>query len=89
MEGLRVGVKVKQYLRRRKRRIPSRLHKTKRADLAPVFSNANIHYEVSVRARTIAAGEIGMIHDSVRQPGLHGNRFVGMEPQDMVCPAHA
>ncbi len=61
---------IKQYLGRRKRRILARLDKTKFEGAGPVFSAANIHYEVAKRTHGIACGGIGMIQDMVRRLGL-------------------
>lgn len=62
--------KVQQHHAKCKRRIESRLDKTKFKDASPVLSGANIHYEVSLRTRAIAAGGIGMIHHMVGRLGL-------------------
>ena len=70
MEGFRVNTKLQQHLRRCKQRIERRLDKTKFEDSSPVFSGANIHYEVSSRTRAIACGGIGMIHEMVSRLGL-------------------
>jgi len=70
MEGFRVNTKLQQHLRRCKQRIERRLDKTKFEDPNPVFSGANIHYEVSSRTRAITCGGIGMIHEMVSRLGL-------------------
>ena len=63
--------KIRQQLNRRKRRIERRLDK---ADLhgcdRPMFTAANIHYEISEKARGIAHGGIGALHTLARQLGL-------------------
>ena len=65
-----MNTKLQQHLRRCKQRIERRLDKTKFEDSSPVFSGANIHYEVSSRTRAIACGGIGMIHEMVSRLGL-------------------
>jgi len=75
-----VIVNIQQHDAKCKRRIKSRLDKTKFEDSSPVLSGANIHYEVSERTRAIAAGGIGMIHKMVGRLGLDGtiNRSVNL-----------
>ena len=65
-----MNTKLQQHLRRCKQRIERRLDKTKFEDSSPVFSGANIHYEVSSRTCAIACGGIGMIHEMVSRLGL-------------------
>lgn len=63
--------KDRQILRNRKRRIDRRLLPRMWPDQPrPMFSAANIHYEVSGRARGVCAGGIGAIHFLARRVGL-------------------
>lgn len=60
-----------QKLARRKRRILKRLaNRTTPKSSGPVFSAANIHFEVADRAIGLGCGGIGVIHQIARQTGL-------------------
>jgi hypothetical protein len=66
-----VNAKIHQQLRNRKSRIQRRLDKKKLAnDDRPVFTAANIHYEISDRILGLAHGGIGAIHLLARRIGL-------------------
>ena len=63
--------KIRQQLARRKRRLDRRLDKTKFGNLGgPMFTAANIHYEISDRIHGFCHGGIGAMHAMVRQLGL-------------------
>jgi Transposase DDE domain group 1 len=66
-----VNSKIRQQLANRKRRIARRLDKTKlgRVD-QPMFTAANIHYEIAERAHGLAHGGIGAVHALARRLGL-------------------
>jgi hypothetical protein len=66
-----VNPKIRQQLAHRKRRITRRLDKTN-VDGAerPMFTAANIHYEIAERGRGLAHGGIGAIHGLARRLGL-------------------
>jgi hypothetical protein len=66
-----VKTKIRRQLAQRKRRIQRRLDKTNLQGCErPLFTAANIHYEISDRNRGIAHGGIGAIHTLARQLGL-------------------
>jgi Transposase DDE domain group 1 len=66
-----VKPRIRQQLRRRKRRIERRLDKTdNRGGHRPMFTAADIHYDIAERARGIASGGVGAIHALARQVGL-------------------
>jgi hypothetical protein len=66
-----VKAKIRQQLRHRKRRIQRRLDKTNLDGChQPMFTAADIHYEIAERARGISSGGIGAIHALARQVGL-------------------
>ena len=64
--------KIRQKLRRQKRRISTRLDRARRrADRGrPVFRQSTCDYEVAERTRAIACGGIGAVHDLVLGSGL-------------------
>ena len=63
--------KRKKKLLKHKKRIESRLDKTKLPDSEkPMFSASNIHYDLSDKVRALDAGGIGSIHMMVRSIGL-------------------
>jgi hypothetical protein len=66
-----VNPTIRQQLAHRKRRIARRLDKTN-VDGAerPLFTAANIHYEIAERGRGLAHGGIGAIHALARRLGL-------------------
>jgi Transposase DDE domain group 1 len=66
-----VKTKIRQQLAQRKRRIERRLdkHNVKGCE-QPMFTAANIHYEISDKGRGIAHGGIGAIHALARRIGL-------------------
>jgi len=66
-----VKTKIRQQLARRKRRIERRIDKNNIPDGdRPMFTAANIHYEINDRERGIAHGGIGAIHTLTRRLGL-------------------
>ena len=66
-----MNARIRQQLRRRQRRIERRLDKTDRCDChRPIFTAADLHYEIADRVRGIASGGIGAIHAMARQVGL-------------------
>jgi hypothetical protein len=66
-----VNAKIRQQLRRRKRRIERRLDKQNLHGCArPMLTARNIHYEISDKGRGIAHGGIGALHALARQLGL-------------------
>jgi Transposase DDE domain group 1 len=66
-----VKVKIRRQLNRRKRRIERRLNKFNLQGCErPMFTAANIHYEISERDRGIAHGGIGAIHALANRLGL-------------------
>jgi hypothetical protein len=66
-----VKSKIRQQLRRRKRRIERRLDKTNLSGChQPMFTATDIHYEIADRSRGLAAGGIGAMHVLARQVGL-------------------
>jgi hypothetical protein len=66
-----VKTKIRQQLRRRKRRIERRLDKFDLHGFEhPMLTATNIHYEISDRDRGIAHGGIGALHALARQLGL-------------------
>ena len=66
-----MNAKIRQQLKRYKRRIQRRLDKTKLGDCSqPLFTASNIDYEIGERNRGIAHGGIGAIHTLARQIGL-------------------
>lgn len=66
-EGFRVNTKVRRQLENRKRRIRSRIDKTKMPPECPVLSASNVHYEIADRTRAISCGGIGVIHKMVKK----------------------
>jgi Transposase DDE domain group 1 len=66
-----VNAKIRHQLDRRKRRLARRLDPT---DLCgadrPMFTAANIHYEIAARSRGLAHGGIGALHLLARRLGL-------------------
>ena len=70
-EGFRVKTKIQRQLRTAKQRIFRRLDKSKLGDCSrPVFTAANIHYEIAQRTRGIAYGGLGAMVLLVRRLGL-------------------
>jgi hypothetical protein len=66
-----VNAKIRRQLDKRKRRIERRLDKENTAGSEqPMFTAANIHYEISERDHGIACGGIGAIHKLARRLGL-------------------
>ena len=66
-----MNAKIHQQLRNRKSRIQRRLDKKNLGDCErPVFTAANIHYEISDRVLGFAHGGIGAIHLLARRIGL-------------------
>jgi hypothetical protein len=66
-----VNAKIHQQLANRKSRIERRLDKKRLGDLDhPMFTAANIHYEIADRTRGLAHGGIGAIHLLARRIGL-------------------
>jgi DDE family transposase len=66
-----VNTKIRRQLKQRKRRIARRLDKGNvQGCEQPMFTAANIHFEISDRDRGIAHGGIGAIHGLVRRLGL-------------------
>jgi DDE family transposase len=66
-----VKTKIRRQLDQRKRRIQRRLDKANVEGLErPMFTAANLHYEISDRDRGIAHGGIGVIHALARRLGL-------------------
>jgi Transposase DDE domain group 1 len=66
-----VNAKIHQQLRNRKSRIERRLDKKKLGNTnRPVFTAANIHYEISDRCHGLAHGGIGAIHLLAQRIGL-------------------
>jgi hypothetical protein len=66
-----VNAKINQLLANRKNRIERRLDKKRLGDLDhPMFTAANIHYEIADRTRGLAHGGIGAIHLLARRIGL-------------------
>jgi hypothetical protein len=66
-----VKTRIREQLRHRKRRCARRLDKTDlRGCHRPMFTARDLHYEISDRARGIAAGGIGAVHALARQVGL-------------------
>jgi hypothetical protein len=66
-----VNAKIHQQLANRKSRIERRLDKKRLGNLDhPMFSAANIHYEIADRTRGLAHGGIGAIHLLARRIGL-------------------
>jgi len=66
-----VSKRIAKKLRQRKQRIKYRLrHKNFGDQPEPMFSAANIHYEMADRARGLAYGGIGAMHLLARQTGL-------------------
>ena len=63
--------KIRHQLANRKRRIQRRLDKANVRDChRPMFTAADIHYEIAERTRGISSGGIGAIHALARQVGL-------------------
>jgi hypothetical protein len=66
-----VNAKIHQQLANRKSRIERRLDKKRLGNLDhPMFTAANIHYEIAERTRGLAHGGIGAIHVLARRIGL-------------------
>jgi hypothetical protein len=66
-----VNAKIRQQLARRKSRIERRLDKKRLGNPdQPMFTAANIHYEIADRTRGLAHGGIGAIHLLARRVGL-------------------
>ena len=62
---------IAKRLRRRKQRIKYRLRDINWPEQSkPMFSAANIHYEIADRARGLAYGGIGVMHLLARETGL-------------------
>src|SRR5215208_7592806 len=69
--GFRVNPKIRTQLNTRKRRIERRLDKHDLRGMEhPMFTAANIHYEIADRTRGLSHGGIGAIHALARQIGL-------------------
>ena len=66
-----MNAKIRQQWARRKRRIERRLDKgnLQGAD-RPMYTAANIHYEIAERTRGLVHGGIGMMHALARRLGL-------------------
>jgi len=70
-----VNVKIRRKLERRKRRLQFRLDKAKLKNLdKPVFTAANIRYEISDRVRGIGYGGVGALHLLARRKVSHQER---------------
>src|SRR5476649_126897 len=70
-KGFRVNAKIHQQLANRKSRIERRLDKKRLGNTArPVFTTANIHYEIADRVHGVAHGGIGAFHLLARRIGL-------------------
>jgi hypothetical protein len=70
-EAFRVSPSRARKLRNRKRRIEYRLRERTWAEQpAPMFSAANIHYELADRVRGLATGGLGAMHLLARRVGL-------------------
>jgi len=66
-----VNAKIRQQLASRKSRIERRLDKKRLGNLdQPMFTAANIHYEIADRTRGLAHGGIGAIHLLAQRIGL-------------------
>ena len=66
-----MNAKIHQQLANRKSRIERRLDKKRLGNLDhPIFTAANIHYEIADRTRGLAHGGIGAIHLLARRIGL-------------------
>ncbi len=66
-----MNAKIHQQLANRKSRIERRLDKKRLGNLDhPMFTAANIHYEIADRTRGLAHGGIGAIHVLARRIGL-------------------
>jgi hypothetical protein len=66
-----VKTKIRQQLRRRKRRIERRLDKVNLQGChRPMFTASDIHYEIADRSRGLSSGGIGVMHALARQVGL-------------------
>jgi hypothetical protein len=66
-----VNAKIREHLARRKRRIARRLDKTNvQGANRPLFTAANIHYEIAERTHGLAHGGIGALHALARRLGL-------------------
>ena len=66
-----MNAKIHQQLANRKSRIERRLDKKRLGNLNhPMFTAANIHYEIADRTRGLAHGGIGAIHLLARRIGL-------------------
>jgi Transposase DDE domain group 1 len=66
-----VNAKIHQQLANRKSRIERRLDKKRLGNTDhPMFTAANIHYEIAERTRGLAHGGIGAIHVLARRIGL-------------------
>jgi Transposase DDE domain group 1 len=66
-----VKTKIRQQLRRRKRRIERRLDKVNLQGChRPMFTASDIHYEIADRSRGLSSGGIGAMHALARQVGL-------------------
>ena len=62
---------IRQKLTRRKRRITHRLRpRSWAAQVQPMFSASNIHYDLSDRTRGLESGGIGAMHRLARRVGL-------------------
>lgn len=70
-KGFRVKAKIRRQLANRKRRMARRLDKTKIPPVdKPMFTAANIHYEISDRIHGTTHGGIGSMHGLARRLGL-------------------
>lgn len=66
-----MNAKIREKLARDKRRIERRLDKNNNTGCErPMFTAANIDYELADRTRAIAAGGLGMMHLVARKLGL-------------------
>ena len=66
-----MNAKIHQQLANRKRRIERRLDKKRLGNTdRPVFTAANIHYEIADRVHGVAHGGIGAFHLLARRIGL-------------------
>lgn len=80
---------IRQHLGNRKRQILGRLDKSKLGDCSkPVFSAANIHYDVSKRVRGLAFGGIGAFHLLARRIGLIDAIDKGLHLLKIAMPYH-
>ena len=82
--------KIRQRLRQRKRRIDRRLRRARRREDRgrPTFRQSGCGYEVAERARAIAHGGIGAVHDLVLGSGLAEQLDARLELLKIHRPYH-